>query len=226
MLIRISGPVLDVQFENAKSEPQINDLLLTADGRHMEVASNLSPGVVRCVALEATDGLSCGTAVKNTGHGIRVPVGEKLLGRVVDVLGRPIDDGPAVEAEEQWDIHRAPPEFVDLTPASQLLETGIKVIDLITPYSKGGKIGLFGGAGGGKTVLIMEMINNIATMHGGFSVFAGVGERSREGNELIHDMMASGAMSKTAPGLRPDERAARLAHAHRSDGPDTGGVFP
>ena len=198
ILIRISGPVLDVQFENAESEPQINDLLLTADGRHMEVASNLAPGVVRCVALEATDGLSCGTTVTNTGHGIRVPVGEKLLGRVIDVLGRPIDEGPAIEAAEQWDIHRAPPEFVNLTPASQLLETGIKVIDLITPYSKGGKIGLFGGAGVGKTVLIMELIYNIATMHGGFSVFTGVGERSREGNELIHDMTASGALSKTA----------------------------
>jgi F-type H+-transporting ATPase subunit beta len=198
ILIRISGPVLDVQFQDAESEPQINDLLLTADGRHMEVASHISPGVVRCVALEATDGLGCGTVVTNSGHGIQVPVGEKMLGRVIDVLGRPIDNGPPIITDELWDIHRSPPEFVDLTPASELLETGIKVIDLITPYSKGGKIGLFGGAGVGKTVLIMELIYNIATMHGGFSVFTGVGERSREGNELIHDMVASGAMSKTA----------------------------
>ncbi|SHH78559.1 ATP synthase F1 subcomplex beta subunit [Sporobacter termitidis DSM 10068] len=198
LLIRISGPVLDVRFDNAESEPQINDLLITSDGRHMEVAANVSPGVVRCVALEATDGLSCGIEVTNTGHGIRVPVGKEVLGRVVDVLGRPIDNGPPIEAEQQWDIHRSAPAFTNLTPVTEFFETGIKVIDLITPYSKGGKIGLFGGAGVGKTVLIMELIYNIATMHGGFSVFAGVGERSREGNELIHDMIDSGAISKTA----------------------------
>jgi F-type H+-transporting ATPase subunit beta len=198
VLIRISGPVLDVRFENAESEPQINDLLITADGRHMEVAANVSPGVVRCVALEATDGLSCGITVTNTGHGIQVPVGKEVLGRVVDVLGRPIDNGPPIETAEHWDIHRKAPAFTDLTPVTEFFETGIKVIDLITPYSKGGKIGLFGGAGVGKTVLIMELIYNIATMHGGFSVFAGVGERSREGNELIQDMNNSGAINKTA----------------------------
>ena len=198
ILIRISGPVLDVRFDNAESEPQINDLLITADGRHMEVAANVSPGVVRCVALEATDGLSCGLTVSNTGHGIQVPVGKEVLGRVVDVLGRPIDNGPPIVTEQKWDIHRSAPAFTNLTPVTEFFETGIKVIDLITPYSKGGKIGLFGGAGVGKTVLIMELIYNIATMHGGFSVFAGVGERSREGNELIHDMMESGAISKTA----------------------------
>lgn len=198
VLIKISGPVLDVRFENAESEPQINDLLITSDGRHLEVAANVSPGIVRCVALEATDGLSCGITVTNTGHGIRVPVGKEVLGRVVDVLGRPIDNGPPIETEQQWDIHRSAPEFTNLTPVTEFFETGIKVIDLITPYSKGGKIGLFGGAGVGKTVLIMELIYNIATMHGGFSVFAGVGERSREGNELIQDMKNSGAISKTA----------------------------
>jgi F-type H+-transporting ATPase subunit beta len=187
-----------VRFENAESEPQINDLLITADGRHMEVAANVSPGVVRCVALEATDGLSCGITVTNTGHGIQVPVGKEVLGRVVDVLGRPIDNGPPIETAEHWDIHRKAPAFTDLTPVTEFFETGIKVIDLITPYSKGGKIGLFGGAGVGKTVLIMELIYNIATMHGGFSVFAGVGERSREGNELIQDMNNSGAINKTA----------------------------
>jgi F-type H+-transporting ATPase subunit beta len=198
VLIKISGPVLDVLFKNADKEPQINDLLVTDDGRYMEVASNVSPGVVRCVALDATDGLSCGVTVKSTGHGIQVPVGKAVLGRVVDVLGRPIDNGPPIEAEAYWDIHRKPPAFTELTPVTEFFETGIKVIDLITPYSKGGKIGLFGGAGVGKTVLIMELIYNIATMHGGFSVFAGVGERSREGNELIQDMKNSGAINKTA----------------------------
>ncbi len=198
ILIRITGPVLDVRFENAGSEPQINDLLVTADGRHMEVAANVAPGHVRCIALEATDGLSCGITVTNTGHSIMVPVGKEVLGRVVDVLGRPIDNGPPIETTQKWHIHRNPPAFTDLTPVTEFLETGIKVIDLITPYSKGGKIGLFGGAGVGKTVLIMELIYNIATMHGGYSVFAGVGERSREGNELIEDMRASGAISKTA----------------------------
>ena len=198
VLIKISGPVLDVLFKSADKEPQINDLLVTADGRHMEVAANVSPGVVRCVALDATDGLSCGIAVHNTGHGITVPVGKEVLGRVVDVLGRPIDNGPPIETEQHWEIHRNPPAFTELTPVTEFFETGIKVIDLITPYSKGGKIGLFGGAGVGKTVLIMELIYNIANMHGGYSVFAGVGERSREGNELIKDMKESGAISKTA----------------------------
>ncbi|MDR1589047.1 MAG: F0F1 ATP synthase subunit beta [Oscillospiraceae bacterium] len=198
VLIRISGPVLDVRFDASDREPQVNDLLITEDGRHMEVAANVSPGVVRCVALEATDGMSCGGTVTCTGHGIRVPVGKGVLGRVVDVLGRPIDGGGPIESDEVWDIHRKAPEFGDLAPATEFFETGIKVIDLLTPYTKGGKIGLFGGAGVGKTTLIMELIYNIATMHGGFSVFAGVGERSREGSELIGDMKASGAIEKTA----------------------------
>ena len=197
-LIRISGPVLDVQFDVTGTEPQVNDLLITADDRHMEVASNLAPGVVRCIALDATEGLSCGTRVKSTGHGIRVPVGTGVLGRVVDVLGRPIDGGGEIDSAETWDIHRAPPKFTDLKEETEFFETGIKVIDLLTPYSKGGKIGLFGGAGVGKTTLIMELIYNIAQVHGGFSVFAGVGERSREGSELIADMKASGAITKTA----------------------------
>lgn len=198
VLVKISGPVLDVHFINADKEPQVNDLLVTADGRHMEVAAIISPGIVRCVALDATDGLSCGTTVRNTGHGIKVPVGREVLGRVVDVLGRPLDNGPPIVTEQHWEIHRKPPAFTELTPVTEFFETGIKVIDLITPYSKGGKIGLFGGAGVGKTVLIMELIYNIANMHGGYSVFAGVGERSREGNELINDMKESGALAKTA----------------------------
>ena len=198
VLIRISGPVLDVRFESSSEEPQLNDLLFTSDGRYMEVSANVEPGVVRCVALDATDGLCCGTEVTNTGHGIRVPVGSPVLGRVLDVLGRPVDDKPPVENTQLWDIHRPPPNFTELSPVTEFFETGIKVIDLLTPYSKGGKIGLFGGAGVGKTTLIMELIYNIATVHGGFSVFAGVGERSREGTELVHDMMQSGAIDKTA----------------------------
>jgi F-type H+-transporting ATPase subunit beta len=190
--------VLDVRFASAADEPQINDLLVTADGRHMEVASNVEPGVVRCIALEATDGLAANTVVTNTGRCIQTPVGQGVLGRVLDVLGRPIDGLGDVEHDAVWDIHRAAPKFTQLTPQTEFLETGIKVIDLLTPYSKGGKIGLFGGAGVGKTTLIMELIYNIATMHGGYSVFAGVGERSREGTELIADMRASGAISKTA----------------------------
>ena len=198
VLIKIAGPVMDVRFEPGADEPQINELLITADGRHMEVSAYIESGVVRCVALDATDGLCCGTTVSRAGHGIRVPVGSPVLGRVVDVLGRPIDEGAPIENALLWDIHRPPPRFTDLTPVTEFFETGIKVIDLLTPYSKGGKIGLFGGAGVGKTTLIMELIYNIATVHGGYSVFAGVGERSREGSELIHDMMSSGAIDKTA----------------------------
>ena len=197
-LIRISGPVLDVRFPPGAGEPKLNDLLITECGRHMEVAANPSPGVVRCVALEATDGLNCGVKVTATGRGIRVPVGTSVLGRVVDVLGRPIDGGPRIDAATLWDIHRRPPEFHEVSPVTEFFETGIKVIDLLTPYSKGGKIGLFGGAGVGKTTLIMELIYNIATIHGGYSVFAGVGERSREGAELLQDMKNSGAIEKTA----------------------------
>jgi F-type H+-transporting ATPase subunit beta len=198
VLIRISGPVLDVLFRNAEYEPQVHDLLVTDSGCYLEVASNVSPGVVRCIALDATDGLMCGMTVRNTGRAIEVPVGPELLGRVVDVLGRPIDGKGPIKSQEKWNIHRAPPAFTELMPVTEFFETGIKVIDLITPYSKGGKIGLFGGAGVGKTVLIMELIYNIAKVHGGYAVFAGVGERSREGGELIGDMQESGAIEKTA----------------------------
>ncbi|MDD4715413.1 MAG: F0F1 ATP synthase subunit beta [Oscillospiraceae bacterium] len=195
IIVKISGPVLEVRFEG--TTPKIYDLLVTADGVHMEVASHIAPGVVRCIALEATEGLCCDTEVLNTGSGIQVPVGDAVLGRVVDVLGQPIDDKGPIEAP-RWSIHRNPPAFVNLNPATEFFETGIKVIDLLTPYAKGGKIGLFGGAGVGKTTLIMELIYNIATNYGGYSVFTGVGERSREGNDLIMDMRKSGAISKTA----------------------------
>jgi len=198
IIIKISGPVMDIRFEHGVDEPKLHDLLVTSDGRHMEVSANVAPGVVRAIALDAFDGLCCSTEVRNVGHAIRVPVGTSVLGRVTDVLGRPIDNGPPIENAPIWDIHRPAPKLTDLTPVTEFFETGIKVIDLLTPYSKGGKIGLFGGAGVGKTTLIMELIYNIATVHGGFSVFAGVGERSREGAELIHDMKASGAIEKTA----------------------------
>ncbi len=194
-VVRISGPVLDVRFESG-FEPGIKALLKAGDV-HMEVALQLSPGHVRCVALEATDGLAVGTGVEYIGPGIEVPVGDEMLGRAVDAIGRPIDGLGDIKTSEKRLIHRDPPPFSVQKPATEVLCTGIKVIDLLVPYPKGGKIGLFGGAGVGKTVLIMEMIHNIATSHGGFSVFAGVGERSREGNELISDMRASGVMDKT-----------------------------
>nr|MDD6335080.1 F0F1 ATP synthase subunit beta [bacterium] len=195
-LTRISGPVLEVCFEN--HEPAINNLLITQSGVHMEVAAHAALGVVRCIALEATDGLSCGMQVTDTGHGIQAPVGPGVLGRVINALGQPIDGGGPIKAEQYWNIHRKAPAFTHQNPATQLFETGIKVIDLLAPYAKGGKIGLFGGAGVGKTVLIMELIHSIAIGHGGYSVFAGVGERSREGGDLISDMRASGVMEKTA----------------------------
>ncbi|MDR0530912.1 MAG: F0F1 ATP synthase subunit beta [Oscillospiraceae bacterium] len=197
-IIKISGPVLDVRFGDAAYEPRTNTLLATSTGVHMEVAAHVSPGVVRCVALEATEGLCCGAAVTNTGHGISVPVGEGVLGRVVNVLGEPIDNLGPIQAAERWDIHRPSPAYAKLHPATEFFETGIKVIDLLAPYAKGGKIGLFGGAGVGKTTLIMELIHNIAHGHGGYSVFTGVGERSREGNDLVHDMRESGAIANTA----------------------------
>lgn len=196
-IIKISGPVIDVRFE-AGCEPHINTLVTTENNSyHMEVAAHIDRGVVRCVALEATDGLKCGTEVFSDGKGIKVPVGDGVIGRVVDVLGRPIDGLGEINADEYWDIHHAPPSLDEQKPTTELLETGIKVIDLLVPYAKGSKIGLFGGAGVGKTVLIMELIHNVATNHGGYSVFTGVGERSREGNELMNDMRESGVIDKS-----------------------------
>ncbi|WP_317856397.1 F0F1 ATP synthase subunit beta [Chakrabartyella piscis] len=196
MISQISGPVLTVQYPETERY-NLHDLLVTENGVHMEVAAHGKPGEVRCVALDATYGLACGMTVTNTNACIHVPVGEAVLGRVVNVLGNPIDNKGDIDAPHS-PIYRDAPAFASLTPKTEFLETGIKVIDLLTPYAKGGKIGLFGGAGVGKTVLIMEMIYNIAKEHGGYSVFTGVGERSREGNDLIHDMTESGALSKTA----------------------------
>ena len=196
IISQISGPVLTVLYP-PQEQWKLHDLVVTESGVHMEVAAHSGPGECRCIALEATYGLSCGMKVTNTHSCIQVPVGEQTLGRVVDVLGNPIDGGKPMEGE-RWGIYRRAPIYEELSPKIEFFETGIKVIDLLTPYAKGGKIGLFGGAGVGKTVLIMELIYNIAKQHGGYSVFTGVGERSREGNDLIHDMRASGAISKTA----------------------------
>ena len=196
-IVKISGPVIDVRFENGKVPP-INSLVMVEGyAKHAEVAMHLGNGTVRAIALDATEGLRCNLTVISDGKGIEVPVGDGVIGRAVDVLGRPIDDKGEIKAKKYMPIHRSAPALHEQKPATELLETGIKVIDLLVPYAKGGKIGLFGGAGVGKTVLIMEMIHNIAVNHGGYSVFTGVGERSREGNELIGDMEKSGVIDKS-----------------------------
>jgi len=196
-IIKISGPVIDVDFTDGEIPP-INSLLYVKDmDKHMETALHLGAGRVRAIALEATEGLCCGLCVISDGKGIEIPVGEGVIGRSIDVLGRPIDGKGEIKAEKYIPIHRKAPTLNNQKSTTEILETGIKVIDLLIPYAKGGKIGLFGGAGVGKTVLIMEMIHNIATKHGGYSVFTGVGERSREGNELIADMEKSGVINKT-----------------------------
>lgn len=195
-IARVSGPVIDVRFAPGE-EPDIRSLVFTEDASfHMEVASHVAPGLVRCIALEATEGVRCDTDVVSDNEVIKVPVGDGVTGRVIDVLGRPIDGKGEIRADKYLPIHRKAPAFSEQLPAVQIFETGIKVIDLMVPYPKGGKIGLFGGAGVGKTVMIMELIHNVAKKHGGYSVFTGVGERSREGVELIRDMTESGVIDK------------------------------
>ena len=198
-IVEIMGPVVDVEFENGKL-PMIKDALtVQLDGKTkvMEVAQQLGNNTVRAIMLASSDGLEKDMEVTATGACIKVPVGDATLGRMFNVLGESIDGGP-VKADDYWEIHREPPKFEDQKPATEILETGIKVIDLLAPYAKGGKIGLFGGAGVGKTVLIQELITNVATEHGGYSIFTGVGERSREGNDLWHEMTDSGVIKKTA----------------------------
>ena len=198
-VLRIIGPVLDIRFADGRV-PAIHNLIYVEDGPRrvaVEVAQHLGD-TVRCVALEATEGLSRGLAATDTGAPVKAPVGVGMLGRAIDVLGRPIDGKGALDAAAHDPIHRLPPSFARQRPVTTVFETGIKVIDLLAPYAHGGKIGLFGGAGVGKTVLILEMIHNIATQHGGFSVFTGVGERSREGNDLLTEMNQSGVIDKTA----------------------------
>ena len=199
-IIQVMGPVVDVAFEDGNL-PHIQDALTVMNnGKRcvMEVAQHIGGDVVRCIMLAASEGLCKDMEVVATGKGIAVPVGEKTLGRLFNVLGDTLDGGESLEGEEKWVIHRDPPSFADQSPVVEMLETGIKVIDLLAPYAKGGKIGLFGGAGVGKTVLIQELITNIATEHGGYSIFTGVGERSREGNDLWTEMGESGVLKKTA----------------------------
>ncbi len=199
-VVQVIGPVLDVKFENGSLPALLNALTLEINGRKLtaEVAQHIGDNVVRCIAMSSTDGLVRGTPVVDTGGPITVPVGQATLGRIFNLLGEPVDNRPAPETEERWPIHRQPPSYEEQESTTEMLETGIKVVDLICPYAKGGKIGLFGGAGVGKTVLIMELINNVATQHGGLSVFTGVGERTREGNDLYNEMQESGVISKTA----------------------------
>ncbi|GHU53325.1 ATP synthase subunit beta [Clostridia bacterium] len=195
---QVIGPVIDVKFENEMPNIYTALEIEKPDGNVIaEVLQHTGNKTVRCVAMTSTDRLMRGSKAVDTGKTISVPVGEKVLGRVFNVLGNPVDDGPPVE-DERWSIHRDAPPFVEQLGGTEILETGIKVIDLMAPYAKGGKIGLFGGAGVGKTVLIMELIRNIATEHGGYSVFTGVGERTREGNDLWLEMKESGVISKTA----------------------------
>lgn len=198
-IVQVMGPVVDVVFEGAL--PKIKDALeVENNGKKavMEVAQHIGSNTVRCIMLAASEGLYKDMQVEATGDSIKVPIGEKTLGRLFNVVGETIDDLESLENEEHWSIHRKPPTFEEQSSQVEILETGIKVIDLLTPYQKGGKIGLFGGAGVGKTVLIQELITNVATQHGGYSIFTGVGERSREGNDLWNEMKESGVINKTA----------------------------
>ncbi|MBQ1403685.1 MAG: F0F1 ATP synthase subunit beta, partial [Lachnospiraceae bacterium] len=199
-VIQVTGPVLDIRFGEGELPELLNAIEITLEGRKLiaEVAQQIGDDVVRCVAMSSTDGLVRGTEAVDLGGPITVPVGEQCLGRIFNLLGEPVDNQPAPENTERWPIHRPAPSFEEQTPATEVFETGIKVVDLICPYAKGGKIGLFGGAGVGKTVLIMELINNVAKAHGGISVFTGVGERTREGNDLYGEMKESGVIDKTA----------------------------
>ena len=200
-IVQVQGAVVDVSFEGQKKLPAIREALHVKNGDKdcvMEVAQHLGRHVVRCIMLSASEGLYRGMEVTTTGHAIQTPVGEKTLGRLFNVLGETIDGLEEIKDAPVWDTHREPPAFENQNPAEEILETGIKVIDLLAPYAKGGKVGLFGGAGVGKTVLIQELINNIATEHSGYSIFTGVGERSREGNDLWNEMKESGVLEKTA----------------------------
>ena len=204
-VVQVLGPVVDVEFTDGElpkiynalrlSNPSISD---EEGNLVLEVAQHLGQNVVRTIAMDSTEGLTRGSVVTDTGDQITVPVGKAALGRILNVTGDPVDEAGPVNAEKRYPIHRQAPDFNDLSTQTEILETGIKVVDLVAPYAKGGKIGLFGGAGVGKTVTIMELINNIATQHGGYSVFGGVGERTREGNDLYYEMKDSGVIDKTA----------------------------
>ena len=237
-IVQCIGAVVDIQFPR-DAMPRIYDALKLEDasssfaeaGLTFEVQQQLGDGVVRTIAMGSSDGLRRGMKVANTGKGISIPVGEGTLGRIMDVLGRPIDDAGPIDSEELREIHQKAPKFDELSPSVDLLETGIKVIDLVCPFAKGGKVGLFGGAGVGKTVNMMELINNIAKQHSGLSVFAGVGERTREGNDFYHEMKDSNVLDKVAmvfgqmnepPGnrLRVALTGLTMAERFRDDGRD------
>ena len=238
-IVQVIGAVVDIEFPRDKM-PNVYDALvlekdekntLAEEGLTFEVQQQLGDGLVRTIAMGSSEGLQRGMAVKALGHGIEVPVGPKTLGRIMDVLGRPIDEAGPIGEEKRMPIHRAAPKFDELSPSVDLLETGIKVIDLVCPFAKGGKIGLFGGAGVGKTVNMMELINNIAKAYGGYSVFAGVGERTREGNDFYHEMEDSKVLDKVAmvfgqmnepPGnrLRVALTGLTMAEAFRDEGRD------
>lgn len=197
-VVQVIGAVVDVEF-GRESVPKVKDALKLVDGDLVfEVQQQLGDGVVRTIAMGTTDGLKRGVQTQNTGEPIQVPVGQKTLGRIMDVLGRPVDDAGPIGADEHWSIHRQPPSYEEQAGSQELLETGIKVIDLLCPFAKGGKVGLFGGAGVGKTVNMMELIRNIAIEHSGYSVFAGVGERTREGNDFYHEMKDSNVLDKVS----------------------------
>ena len=200
MVLRITGPVVDILFDPLDLPDIFHAVTIEHNGERfvLEVSQHLGDGQVRCISMHPTDGMSRGLTAIDTGGPITVCVGKETLGRMVNVIGDPIDEKEPIHTKEKWPIHHPAPPFFDIVPAEDILETGIKVIDLMTPYVRGGKIGLFGGAGVGKTVLIMELIRNIAFEHDGYSVFAGVGERSREGSDLYHEMMQSGVLEKTA----------------------------
>ncbi len=197
-IVQCIGAVIDVEFPRTQMPKIYDALMLEGSELILEVQQQLGDGVVRTICLGSSEGLRRGLAVKNTGNSIQVPVGKPTLGRIMDVLGRPIDEAGPIASEHQRSIHQKAPKFDELSPSTELLETGIKVIDLICPFAKGGKVGLFGGAGVGKTVNMMELINNIAKEHGGYSVFAGVGERTREGNDFYHEMKDSNVLDKVA----------------------------
>jgi F-type H+/Na+-transporting ATPase subunit beta len=207
-IVQVIGPVVDVEFEAGKLPPiyqalevpgiEIKDIFAYSKKLILEVAQHLGENTVRTVAMASTDGLRRGMPVQDTGGPITIPVGRETLGRILNIIGEPVDKGPEIKAKTYYSIHRPAPAFEDQSTKVEMFETGIKVVDLLEPYTKGGKTGLFGGAGVGKTVLIMELINNIAKQHGGISVFAGVGERTREGNDLYHDFKDSGVLGKTA----------------------------
>ena len=199
-VVQVIGPVLDIRFQDGQLPELLSAIEIQSGDRKIvaEVAQHIGDNVARCISMNATDGMVRGMDAVDTGGPITVPVGDKCLGRIFNLLGQPIDEKPAPEGVERWPIHRQPPSFEEQETSTEILETGIKVVDLIAPYAKGGKIGLFGGAGVGKTVLIMELINNVAKQHGGLSVFAGVGERTREGSDLYNERQESGVINKPA----------------------------